>query len=153
MFGSLVVFPGGTVDESDRGSRETALRELAEETGVAGGSPEDLVLVSRWVTPRVAPQRFDTDFFIMVLDEPQDVVIDERELVGHAWSTPAEALSMAESGDWRMILPTLAHLRWLSRRSTVEDAVQAARGADRRTLIEPRQMDDGSLVPVYLPGE
>jgi hypothetical protein len=52
-----------------------------------------------------------------------------------------------------MFLPTVAHLRWLERRHTVDDAVAAANGADGRSLVAPRRMDDGSLVPIHLPAD
>ncbi len=153
MFGSLVVFPGGTVDSDDPDRRSAGLRELVEETGIDAGDPSDLVLISRWVTPRHAPQRFDTDFYLATIARDQEVVVDGTEVLDHAWVTPSEAIALADTGDWAMILPTLTHLRWLSRRSSIVGALAAARGADGRTLIEPRLMEDGSLVPVYMPGE
>jgi hypothetical protein len=52
-----------------------------------------------------------------------------------------------------MFLPTIAHLRWLSKRGTIADALRAAEGADGRTLIVPRRVEDGSIVPVHLPVE
>lgn len=188
-FENLVVFPGGTVDEVDRGyaadvgedeaARAAALRELAEETGllsVGGGlvsSPGlrdsdlyhwldveglsldtgELVLVSRWVTPEVMPYRFDTRFYLLVADQTPPVTIDEGELVGHAWAAPRTALNEAGSGRWPMILPTLAHLRWLAKKPSIAEAVSSARDADARTLIAPRVLEDGSLVPVQLPAE
>jgi hypothetical protein len=52
-----------------------------------------------------------------------------------------------------MFLPTLAHLRWLERRLDVDDAIASAAGADDRSLILPRQMEDGSIVPIHMPAE
>ena len=159
----------------DGPQRVAALRELAEETGIlalrdgveAAGDEEaildalrrqalaidSLVMISRWVTPEVMPYRFDTWFYLLVCDDAPEVVLDERELIGHAWIRPDDALSKADSGEWKMILPTLTHLRWLSRRHSVEEAVEAARGADGRTLVIPRVAADGSIVPVHLPAE
>lgn len=186
-FGNFVVFPGGSVDDSDRRGvadedgavRRTAIRELAEEAGIlltrtgpvaapeAKGdmfyrwlddsdvetTPEELVLVSRWVTPEVAPRRFDTRFFLATGGDEPEVRIDTQELVGFRWVTPTQALQRYEEGLWAMILPTLAHVRWLQRRATIEEAMSSARGADGRTLIQPRVMDDGSLLPIHLPAE
>jgi 8-oxo-dGTP pyrophosphatase MutT (NUDIX family) len=172
-------YTGRSAESEDEAFRAAALRELAEETnllsvpgrlvGAPGLRDDDLyrwlareglsldigslVLVSRWVTPRVMPYRFDTRFYILGVDETPDVVVDEDELVGHAWSTPEAALDRGDSGRWRMILPTLAHLRWLSRRESIEDAVSSARGADGRTLITPRVLEDGSLLPIHLPAD
>ena len=192
FFGGLTVFPGGAVDPDDdsdlahlvvpgdhpdRSHRVAALRELAEETGIAltkGGpmpSPEGtgramleamraagleldsagLTLVSRWVTPEYAPKRFDTRFYLARANDAPQVRLDTSELVGHAWVKPSVALDRHRDGEWDLFLPTLAHLRWLDRRSDVEDAIRSAEGADGRSLIRPRQMDDGSLVPILVP--
>jgi 8-oxo-dGTP pyrophosphatase MutT (NUDIX family) len=180
MFGDLMVFPGGAVDAEDLardpsgGHRRAALRELAEETGIlalSGGLVEhrhgepfnqavgngdlatgSLVLISRWVTPTVAPTRFDTLFFLLPVGDTPPVRVDGSEVLSHAWVTPQEALHNHESGVWRMILPTLAHLRWLTRRATISEAVASAQGADGRTLIRPEVASDGSIIPIHLPG-
>jgi len=163
----------------DHGYRSAALRELAEETGLlvtTGGvreSPdlrgdelfeyvsgadivlagESLVLVSRWVTPEFAPRRFDTRFYLLAAEEPPSVRLDAEELVDYAWVTPEAALDRYEIGEWPMFSPTLAHLHWLSRRSSISDAVASARGADGRTLNEPTRADDGALIAIHLPLE
>ncbi|MGB7859114.1 MAG: NUDIX hydrolase [Acidimicrobiia bacterium] len=194
FFGGIVVFPGGKVDDVDDSElarhvvtgesddqlyRRAALRELAEETGLAAVGTgviafppardeelylaikqsnqrlagESLVLVSRWVTPELAPRRFDTWFYLLEAGMTPRIQLDSDELVGFAWVTPAEALRRYDEGEWQMILPTLAHLRWLRRRASIEDAMTAAQGADGRTLIEPRRMEDGSILPIHLPGD
>ncbi|MGB8359762.1 MAG: NUDIX hydrolase [Acidimicrobiia bacterium] len=178
MFGSMLVFPGGRVDSEDVPEgfdtaddvphRNAAIRELAEETGILltphgavasqtidgrATAASSLVLVSRWVTPEFAPRRFDTRFYLASCDDPPDVVIDGNELVGHAWLGPEEALNRTEKGDARMVLPTISHLRWLCRRSSVEEAFESAHGADARTLVKPSLVEDGSLIPILLPAE
>lgn len=105
-----------------------------------------LVLVSRWLTPRVAPTRFDTRFYIVSFEGDPDVVVDQNEIEEHFWTSPRAALKRHEDGEWAMILPTIAHLRWLSRRNTADDAVAAANGADGLTIIEPIAADGELLV-------
>lgn len=192
FFGGLTVFPGGAVDPVDRSElassvvigdgpdqefRVAALRELAEETGLAltgsGLAPAPsgrgaelltalgaegllldgsrLVLVSRWVTPEFAPSRFDTRFYLAGVADTPEIRLDPEELVAHMWIDPADALALEKSGELEMFLPTIAHLRWLERRPDVERAVAASEGADGRSLIQPRRMGDGSLVPIHLP--
>jgi 8-oxo-dGTP pyrophosphatase MutT (NUDIX family) len=178
MFGSLMVFPGGGVDAIDvpagreradeESHRNAAIRELAEETGILLTSEgamaarsvdgrqtasSSLVLVSRWVTPEFAQRRYDTRFYLASCDHPPEVVVDTGELVGHAWLSPAEALDRHDKEHVRMVLPTITHLRWLMRRVSIRDALDSARGADSRTLVKPRRDEDGSIIPILMPGD
>lgn len=169
----------GETATSEAAHRRAAVRELAEEAGLVitdrGIRPavgvkghdfyewlaseniatdaSSLVLISRWVTPEGAPRRFDTRFYLLACDQTPDVEIDSDELVDFQWVTPAEALQRYESGDWPMWLPTIAHLRWLSKRNSIAEAIESAQGADGRTLIEPKRVEDGSIVPIHLPAE
>ncbi|MET0566231.1 MAG: NUDIX hydrolase [Acidimicrobiia bacterium] len=194
FFGGLTVFPGGAVDpvddsdlagevvpgeHPDQTFRAAALRELAEETGLAltvdgvVSAPEGrgerllsamrgiqiqldasaLTLVSRWVTPEDAPTRYDTRFYLADAEDTPDIRLDRDELVEHTWITPGDALAIHADGELEMFLPTIAHLRWLDRRTTVSDALSAAEGAEGRSLVAPRRMEDGSFVPVHLPAD
>jgi 8-oxo-dGTP pyrophosphatase MutT (NUDIX family) len=194
FFGGLTVFPGGAVDPVDDSDlanevvpgehpdqmfRAAALRELAEETGLAVtidgvvSAPEGrgerllaamrsvairldasaLTLISRWVTPKGAPTRYDTRFYVADAGDTPDIRLDGDELVEHMWVKPAHALALHADGELEMFLPTIAHLRWLERRGTVPDALSAALGADGRSLVEPRRMEDGSFLPIHLPGD
>lgn len=163
----------------DHEFRAAALREVAEEVGLAltttgvvaapdlrgeelleafdgNGSRldgEGLVLISRWVTPTYAPVRFDTRFYVAEVADTPPIRLDSDELVGHMWTVPDQALARHERGDLALILPTLTHLRWLTRRSDLKDVRASASGADGRTLIEPSEMEDGSLVPIHLPAD
>lgn len=171
--------PGGHTPLDDLSHKYAALREFAEETGIliTDSGPirapksrddgfyrslhqqgvtmgvDDLVLVSRWVTPELAPRRFDTRFYVVRCDGAPEVVIDTDELVGFEWIAPQSALERYESGIWALIGPTIAHLRWLSRWSSIEQAIRSARGADGRTLVVPRRGDDGSLLPIHMPAD
>lgn len=193
FFGGLTAFPGGGVEPSDdselarsvvSGSsddhiyRVAALRELAEETGIAltisgptvapegkgialmtalagsgalldGGAP---VMISRWVTPDFAPKRFDTLFFVADGRGSPEVRLDEDELVGHMWLKPDHALDLQQDDRLQMFSPTIAHLRWLAQQNDVEGALDSARRSDGRAMVEPAVMDDGSIVPVRIPG-
>lgn len=182
-FGGLMVFPGGGVETydtsdlarqaapgqyEDLGYRVAALRELAEETGLAltragtvsspdergeallhamslGGSqfdPARLTMTSRWITPEFSPKRFDTWFYLAEAVDPPPVRLDVAELVDHVWIPAREALDRNEAGDWRMFSPTIAHLRWLSARESVTDALQVAASIDGPSL-NPNQIPTG----------
>jgi 8-oxo-dGTP pyrophosphatase MutT (NUDIX family) len=91
------VFPGGSVHESDGSApdplRAAALRELQEEAGITLGSPDDLVYLTRWITPELLRRRFDTTFYLALLPDGQDVAIDEGEIVDSRWVDPAQGLT------------------------------------------------------------
>lgn len=163
--------------QDDLSHRNAALREFAEETGiliteqrpirapqvrdagyydwldVRGLAPgvDRLVLVSRWVTPESAPRRFDTRFYVVSCVDAPEVEIDPDELVWHRWVTPKSALERHRMGEWPMFRPTLSHLQWLDEFDSIDDAIESAEGADGRTLILPRRVEDGSLLPVHMP--
>lgn len=169
----------GHTRNDDVSHRNAAVREFAEETGILlsnrgpiaspgvkgadyydwwaehpeSPAVDDLILVSRWVTPEAAPRRFDTRFYLVTCVDPPEVEIDAEELISHDWIDPGAALERAESGSWQVIRPTLAHLQWLRRWSSIEKAIGSAEGADGRTLIVPRVIDDGSLLPIHMPAE
>lgn len=162
------------VDFDDSEHRMAGIRETAEEVGFvvtstglvpsprikgeqlvdwwnsSGIDPgfDRMTLVSRWVTPEGAPTRFDTRFYLVAIDDDPEIILDTDELVSHAWVTPAHGINEVRQGTWQMILPTMSHLRWLSRHPTVEAAVAAATGADGLTVIEP-VASDGELMVRY----
>lgn len=175
-----MVFPGGGVESYDtsdaaRGAvpgrfddyayRVAALRELAEEAGLAltragiVSSPDErgealleamgtgdtqfdagkLVLTSRWITPEFVSRRFDTWFYLAEAVRPPPVRLDTAELVDHVWIPAGDALRLREVGGWKMFSPTIAHLRWLSARVTVSEALAKAATVDGKSLI-PNQI-------------
>lgn len=112
------VFPGGSVAAEDvvQGDnvvslRATACRECLEETGLHV-EPDSLVPLSRWITPPGRSRRFDTRFFVSIVEDVDHptVTIDNREIVDHKWLTPADALD--QYGD-AMLPPTRATLQQL----------------------------------------
>src|SRR5947209_1231847 len=96
FMGGAWVFPGGAVDstegEGDAAHRAAALRELAEEAGIAICGPDVLVKFSRWITPAEVKIRFDTHFFLAALPDGQTPHVDGQECVDLGWFTPQQAL-------------------------------------------------------------
>lgn len=93
----LWAFPGGHIDAVDRieddkleTARQCAIRETLEETGldIKAGS---LIYMARWITPSKLVRRFDTWFFMAVGDY-RNVRVDGREIIGHTWRTPKQAV-------------------------------------------------------------
>lgn len=166
-------------DDPEMCFRVAGIRETAEEVGVLitregfERSPrlrgEDLLnsvgrdqleagagrmgLVSRWVTPEAAPKRFDTRFYLADVEGDPEIVLDTDELIDHVWVEPEVALAHGASGVWAMILPTVAHLRWLARFDSIGAAIEESHAADGLTIIEPIILEDGSFSARYRDGQ
>jgi 8-oxo-dGTP pyrophosphatase MutT (NUDIX family) len=158
FFGGVWVFPGGTLDPGDLGDGDTsedtafrraAVRELDEEVGIAL-NPEALAFVSRWVTPAQFPRRYDTWFYLAHISEPPPLTLATDELDEASFVNPAAALSAHQAQQWPMVLPTLAHVRWLARFTTIEQVMKATTTA-KLDPMTPMVRPDGSLVPLDLP--
>ena len=127
------VFPGGKVEPGDvvasaPGSRESALvaavRETREEAGLVL-EPERLFAISRWITPEISPQRFDTWFFLGAIDTSHEVVVCGSEIVTHRWIAPAEALAAQERGELQLAPPTFVTVSWLLGHTHAAAAIRA----------------------------
>jgi 8-oxo-dGTP pyrophosphatase MutT (NUDIX family) len=134
---SMVVFPGGRVDPADAENssdpiRRCAVRETAEETGVAI-KEEDLRPWARWITPEFEPRRYDTWFFVSALPPDQEAVDISGETDRAEWSSPHAALTAERAGLIKMLPPTLSILIELTDLDTVAEVIDHTR--DRQ--IEP----------------
>jgi 8-oxo-dGTP pyrophosphatase MutT (NUDIX family) len=156
--------------------RAAALRETVEEVGLALTDPESLEpiagiggtvfesvlargavfdgerlrLVSQWVTPAGAPTRFDTRFYLALMDSDPELIRQPGEVIDTAWIRPAEALDRMERQEWGLVTPTIHHLQWLARHADV-DTIWEAAGQALGARIEPVVEYDGSEVRIQLP--
>ncbi|MFM7718329.1 MAG: NUDIX hydrolase [Actinomycetota bacterium] len=143
----FVVFPGGAVEPDDaalagrwfgepaEAARACALRELAEEVGLAltgrgavgtddplGAVDADpptagrLVEISHWVAPPDVPVRFDARFFAALAPRTLEPRADGGETEHAWWARPSDLLA---GGDGDLYLPTRCVLEALA---TCDDA-------------------------------
>jgi 8-oxo-dGTP pyrophosphatase MutT (NUDIX family) len=156
FMGGAWVFPGGAVDpvdgEGQDALRATAVRECAEEAGVALADRAALVPYSRWITPAQLTIRFDTWFF--VAEAPTDAAprVDGAECVDWRWSAPRAALDAFDRDELLLVFPTLKHLEQLASFPSVAALIAYARGARVRP-VEPRVVIEGEAARIVLPGE
>lgn len=165
------------IDLEDGPWRAAALRELAEEVGIFLTDPEHredvplegvalyravldagamfeaerLAYLSNWVTPEGIPKRFDTRFYLAVVDPatPTGPISDELEVV--EWMVPEVALGRHEAGEIELIMPTIAHLEMLLEFDTVQEAHDYARSQTTIEAILPRIVRRNGSVEVEIP--
>jgi 8-oxo-dGTP pyrophosphatase MutT (NUDIX family) len=156
FMGGAWVFPGGAVDagegEGDAAHRAAAVRELAEEAGVAIEGPQQLVKYSRWITPAEVRIRFDTHFFLATLPPGARPRPDGSETVEARWFSPATALDAHGSGRILLVFPTIKHLEQLARFPSARALVEHARHSDV-VPVQPRVVVSGETARVVLPDE
>jgi 8-oxo-dGTP pyrophosphatase MutT (NUDIX family) len=146
-----VVFPGGAVDTEDaelarrwfgdanEATRACALRELAEETGLAmtanglrqraDGTVDDppaateLRQISHWIAPAEVPVRFDARFFAMRASKGVEPTADGAEAEDAWWADPRALLAEYEAGTTSLYWPTFKAMEALATCSTVDEVL------------------------------
>ena len=170
------VFPGGSVDATDRAPipvapslpegpprfsdlsaedeltyRRAAVRELQEEAAVSV-EVGALIPIGHWVTPEIEIRRYDTRFFLTVLPPGQEARHDEGETTEIAWCTPADALARGLRGEMMLPPPTWTTLRQLERQTTMAAALDWARTTPL-VRIQPNFVRVGATSVLTLPGD
>jgi 8-oxo-dGTP pyrophosphatase MutT (NUDIX family) len=169
------------MSEEDRDYAVAAIRETFEEAGVwlGDGHPSEelraalndrtgtlhdapdlvadlgrLAAWSWWITPESEPKRYDTRFFIALLDrqEAERAHHDEQETVEHTWICPKEAVCQAEAGDFFLAPPTYLTLCELAFHETGLAAMHFAAGRRVRPIMPRLDAQDGQWA-IVLPGD
>lgn len=152
FLGGAWVFPGGTVHADDIDHAAAAIRELAEEAGIALPTDAELVLFSRWITPAQIKVRFDAWFFGAEAPAGARATSDGTECVDVRWLRPHDALAACERDELVLVFPTIKQLEQLTEFHSVADALETARG---RTVepVQPRIVLRDGAAHLRLPGE
>jgi 8-oxo-dGTP pyrophosphatase MutT (NUDIX family) len=133
-------------DALNRG--QTSLREIidAEDLRLACDLP---VHFAHWITPELAPKRFDTHFYLVAAPPDQVALHDGGESVDSTWTTPSAALADADAGRCTIVFPTRLNLMKLGRSHGVEEALAVARAASIVTVM-PRieQTEAGEVLRI-----
>ncbi|MFA7666804.1 MAG: MBL fold metallo-hydrolase [Burkholderiaceae bacterium] len=94
--------------------------------------------LSRWITDRDLPKRFDVHFFVARMPEGQTAIADESEQFEPTWILPAEALARHERGEFNIIFPTIRTLRALTRYPDVDAILAHCRDNPGKWISCPR---------------
>jgi 8-oxo-dGTP pyrophosphatase MutT (NUDIX family) len=94
-----------------------------------------LVPYAHWITPEMAPKRFDTWFFLVAAPPDQLALHDGGESVDSVWISPQNALAECEAGRRTIIFPTLMNLNLLGLARDLDDALSRTRSRRVVTVL------------------
>ncbi len=89
---------------------------------------EDLVYFAHWITPVGIALRYDTRFFLVVVDAASVAEPDHEEIVDCRWITPADALAAYHGQTMQMINATVRNLELLAAFASANEACERLRG-------------------------
>ncbi len=132
---------GGPMSKADTGSESFLEAMIRHGVRLALG---DLVKFAHWITPTMAPKRFDTYFYICRASAAEIGQCDGRETVSLEWIRPVEAVAGAERGERSLLLPTLENLKLLAESASAEAALAMARSRKIVPITPQWQQRTGS---------
>jgi ADP-ribose pyrophosphatase YjhB (NUDIX family) len=156
--GGAWVFPGGTLtaadgdQESDLSWKNAGARETFEEARITLPEPEELVPFSRWITPEMAPMRYDTRFYLAAAPEGAEPAPDRREVDRAEWWTPAKALHLFVKDEADLHFPTIKQVEKVALFESSQDALDAYTDVPVETIL-PRVAASDEGFEVLLPGD
>lgn len=166
-------------DDEERAARRCAVREVFEETGIwlgrrfdgedvarrrllqgepvdlemhLGSALDDLVPTSRWVTPVGVPKRFDTWFFLAIVDDDLEGTPDDEEGLELVWIRPDDALQRHRQETFSMVFPTIRSLEEIAAYQNPRALVDSRKGATI-TITQPVLVVENGRKKIVIPGE
>jgi 8-oxo-dGTP pyrophosphatase MutT (NUDIX family) len=152
----------------DTRAPEVAARFSAYRDGVNDGSTrlldvceqEGLVLaadtvhyVSHWITPELAPKRYDTRFFITAAPPDQVARHDDGETIASIWVRAADALDRYARGDLHLLHPTVANLTSIQPFRTTAEVMVWATGITEVPTVMPIVVFEDGRALILRPGD
>jgi 8-oxo-dGTP pyrophosphatase MutT (NUDIX family) len=105
---------------------------------------------SWWVTPKCEKKRYDTRFFVVVVEDGSGRH-DERETVDSGWFVPEELLKTKDQDSFPLAPPTWWTLFELARHKSIDEVLAAAASRPVRP-IQPIPSFEGGELKMFLPG-
>ncbi|MHB1518068.1 MAG: NUDIX hydrolase [Acidimicrobiales bacterium] len=113
----------------------------------------DVHCVSHWITPELAPRRYDTRFFVAAAPPGQVATHDDGETIAAIWVRPADALARHQAGEIDLLPPTIANLEALQPHRTSDEVMAWARSVSDVPAILPLVLVEDGHVLILRPGD
>ena len=132
--------------------QRTGLLDICDEEGLVLAA-DPMHYISHWITPELAPRRYDTRFFITAAPPGQVASHDDGETIATIWVRPAEALAREAAGDIELLPPTIANLRSIEAFGSTGEVMAWASGVtDVPTVLPIVLIEDGHVL-ILRPGD
>lgn len=96
-----------------------------------------LVYWAHWITPSAERKRFDTRFFVVQVPASQEASVDLGEATQHAWLEEHEITAHLQTGEMKMVPPTIATLQDLWRSHAHHGRLAAMLEAEAMRPVPP----------------
>ena len=117
-------------------------------------SAGDIHYFAHWITPRGAPRRYDTRFFVAAAPPGRSLRTTRARRSPTSGSRRTTRWPGTAAGEIEIIFPTIRNLQAIGRFATSEALLQAAEEASSAVpAIEPRVVPDGNGMRIVLPGD
>ncbi|MBV9842616.1 MAG: NUDIX hydrolase [Sphingomonadaceae bacterium] len=169
------------LDPDERALRIAAIRETFEETAILVAENEEgicppiadatgrgfldlvrehglrlrldaIVPFAHWITPDIAPKRFDTHFYVAKAPHHGEAVCDGAETVALEWANPHEVIERARAGERSILFPTRLNLVRLAESHDAASALAAA-AARPHFVVHPWPEKREGGMAVVIPAE
>ena len=90
----------------------------------------NLFYFSHWITPEIAPIRFDTCFFVAEAPPHQDACHDALETTDSQWIAPRDIIERRRTGELNVAFPTFCNIKALVEFSRVAEVIESTRGRE-----------------------
>jgi 8-oxo-dGTP pyrophosphatase MutT (NUDIX family) len=94
-----------------------------------------LTLFSHWITPPSESRRFNTHFFVAIVEGDRSGSADASETHDGVWLSPPYALQRYEAGTLHLVYPTIKHLERLRGFESVDELQRFARSKPIVTIL------------------
>jgi 8-oxo-dGTP pyrophosphatase MutT (NUDIX family) len=141
-----------TAHRSAVNDQSTRLLDVCREEGLMLAA-DTVHYVSHWITPELAPKRYDTRFFVTAAPAGQVAHHDDAETIATIWVRPSDALARNQGGEIELLPPTIANLKSIEPFRSTDEVMAWARGVTEVPTILPIVLiEDGQLL-ILRPGD